>query len=121
MKGRKDHTQRLKPTRATGGGIKQSGPHQEQTNAKKGEKPMKAPFAEKEQGNQKIAVTKKKGGRVERKSGGAVKGDAPKARLDKRARGGAAKSPLSGANAPNLGYAHGNLKAGSQGQGKDRT
>lgn len=101
------------------GKIKQTGPHQEQTNAKKTEKmKQSAPFKGKNRAAQEIKVEKKDGGRVERKRGGKVGGEKPKANLGRRARGGAAKSPLSGADAPNLPYAHGNLGVDQGGKGK---
>ena len=72
-----------------------------------------------------------------RKHGGKVHGKHPGHRLDKRRRGGhvehkehhmerarggrmTPKDPLSGADAPDLGYAKGNLSAGSEGEGKDK-
>lgn len=95
---------------------------QEETNKDKTEK-MKLGNVEeaKDEANHKIKVAKKEGGRIKRKSGGHVPGHKTMHRLDKKARGGAAKDPLSGASAENLSYAHGNLKAGSEGMGKDRT
>lgn len=106
--------------KAGGGSIAQTGPHEEATNAKKTEK-MEHPNEYKGKGmaEKEVKVEKKKGGKIERKRGGKVPGHATTHRLDKKARGGAAKSPLSGADAPNMSYAHGNLKAGSEGQGKD--
>lgn len=64
----------------------------------------------------------KRGG-AHRKAGGKVHGKHPGHRLDKRARGGrmTPKDPYSGADAKDLGYAKGDLKAGSEGAGKDRT
>lgn len=123
MKGRMNHEGRTK--RATGGSVAQKGEHQEETNKASTEKMHIADgHYGKERGNEKEEVTKKKGGRVKRKKGGHVPGHAAPHRLDKRKRGGRISSPehpLSGADAPNLPYGHGNLKAGSEGQGKDRT
>lgn len=126
MKGHKDHESRMhhegKHKRASGGGIAQKGPHEEQTNAKKTEKmEHPAPFKGKNPATHEIKVEKNKGGRVERKAGGRVPGKEAAHRLDKRARGGAAKSPLSGADAPNLSYAKPNLKVDSEAKGKSIT
>ena len=67
----------------------------------------------------------KKGGKIKRrKRGGMVPGKEPAPRLDKRARGGGVatpKSPLSGADAPNLSYAKSNITSNTEGAGKDRT
>lgn len=62
----------------------------------------------------------KKGGKLKRKSGGKIPGVSPKARLDKSARGGSPKNPMSGANAPNLGYAKPNLSIDQGGKGKEK-
>lgn len=108
--------------RASGGKVAGS---QETTNASSTEKMHIADgHYGKMRGNEKETVTKKKGGKVARKRGGSVPGKEAAHRLDKRQRGGRIASPehpLSGADAPNLGYAHGNLSAGSEGKGKDRT
>lgn len=115
-----------KSHKKAGGSIAQSGPHEEQTNAKKTEKMMHPDVeTQKDEGHQKMKVEKKKGGSVkhkrpERKHGGMVPGKKPHANLGKRARGGSAKSPLSGADAPNLGYAHGDLGIDQGGKGKDK-
>lgn len=110
MKGQKDHSDRM-PKRASGGGIAQKGPHEEQTNAKKKEKmEHPAPFKGKNMATHEIKVEKKKGG--------SVPGGASAKNLGKFARGGAAKSPLSGADAPNLSYAKPNLKIDDGGKGK---
>lgn len=106
---------------ASGGGIAQSGPHQETTNKAKSEKmEHSGEFKGGNRADREVKVEKKKGGRVKRKHGGHVGGEKPMQRLDKRARGGAAKSPLSGADAPNLSYAHPNLKVDDGGKGKDK-
>lgn len=120
MKGHMNHEGRTK--HATGGIAGGKSASEEETNKEKTEK-MKLGNVEekKDEANHKIEVSKKKGGKIERKRGGHVPGHKPAHRMDKRARGGAAKSPLSGASAENLSYAHGNLKAGSEAEGKDRT
>lgn len=98
---------------------KQEGPHEEATNEEKTEK-MEHPneYKGKNRADHEVEIEKKHGGRVKRKAGGAVHGKKPHHRLDKRARGGAAKSPMSGADAPNLSYAHGNLAVDDGGKGK---
>lgn len=78
----------------------------------------------KDRGDEKVEVTKKKGGRVKRKHGGHVPGKDVKPRLDRRARGGAvgsAKHPLSGADAPDMPYTSGGVGVGQKGKGDDRT
>lgn len=110
---------------ATGGGVNkgkeaQTGPHEEETNKKTSET-MEHPDEYKGKGpaNKEVTVEKKKGGRVKRARGGhVVHGKPPGMRLDKKARGGSAKSPLSGADAPNLPYAHGSLGVDKGGHGK---
>lgn len=109
--------------KAEGGSVNQEGPHEEETNEKKDEKMEHADeYKGKDRANREVKVEKKKGGAVhkrpERKRGGAVHGMKPKMRLDKRARGGSPKSPLSGADAPNLSYARGNLGVDDGGKGK---
>lgn len=70
---------------------------------------------------EKPEMTKPQSGK---KRGGKVHGKHPGHRLDKRARGGrmmTPKSPFSGADGPDKDYAKGDLKAGSEGMGKDKT
>lgn len=69
------------------------------------------------------AMKKKKDHEKRAKGGGIVRGKHPGHRLDKRARGGrmSPKSPFSGADGPDLGYAKADLPSGSQGMGKDKT
>lgn len=127
MKGHKDHESRLhhhgehRKERAKGGGIAQEGPHEEATNKKKEEKMMHPDAHDgKERAHKEIKVEKKEGGKVKRRArGGHIKGEKPKHRLDKKARGGSASHPLSGASAENLAYAHPNLKVDAHGKGKD--
>lgn len=129
MKGHKDHTARMHhhgvAKHAKGGGVAQVGPHQEETNKMSQEKMLHEHEHDgKDRGHMKKEVMKKKGGEVKRKRGGMVPGKKSEPRLDKRARGGRTGSPehpFSGATAENLSYAHGNLKAGSEGEGKDKT
>lgn len=68
---------------------------------------------------------RKRGGKMEAKKrakGGKVHGKHPGHRLDKRARGGrmTPKSPLSGADGPDLGYAKADIPSGSEGEGRAR-
>lgn len=66
---------------------------------------------------------RKRGGKMgHRAKGGKVHGKHPGHRLDKRARGGAMtpKSPFSGADGPDLGYAKADIPSGSEGMGRDK-
>lgn len=117
MKHHKEHHHK----KAEGGSIKQEGPHQEATNAKKTEAMEHGDeYKGDKRAEREVKVEKHKGGsmRAKRARGGHIAGKEPKHRLDKRARGGSAKSPLSGADAPNLAYAHGNLKVDQAAKGK---
>lgn len=123
MKGHMNHEGRTK--HASGGIAGGKSASEEETNKDKKEK-MKLGNVEeeKDEANHKIKVEKANGGKIKRHKragGGHVPGHKPAHRMDKRARGGSAKSPMSGADAPNLSYGHGNLKAGSEAEGKDRT
>jgi hypothetical protein len=68
----------------------------------------------KDRHHEKLEVTKKRGGKVE--------GKKAHHRLDRRARGGrmTPSSPLSGASVKEPSYAHGDLKAGSEGMGREK-
>lgn len=96
--------------KAKGGAAKQP-PAQEATNAKKVEKDkISSEYKGRNRASRVVPPAKKKGG--------SVAGKTPEMRLDKRARGGAAKNPLSGADAPNLSYAKGDLGIDDGGKGK---
>lgn len=119
MKGRESHKERVHAAKE---GVK----HEEHKKRAAGGRMLHEDKHDgKERGHEKVEVTKKDGGKVEhhkRKRGGPVEGKHPEHRLDKRARGGAMtpKSPYSGADAPNLKYAHGDLAVDAHGKGKDR-
>lgn len=120
--------------KASGGGMKseaQSGPHQEETNMKTSESmEHEDEYKGKNPAEREVTVEKKKGGRVKRARGGhvsdhkhtkggrAVMGKPPGMRLDKKARGGSPKNPLSGADTTPLPYMHGNLSGDDGAKGK---